>query len=92
LAWALVRRLPESEDFARAREAIRLLALQEALKRAVPAPLDVGCSAAEAQEIATILSFYAVVIPTMVVEIECLRHALALAAPATDPTTGEGAR
>jgi hypothetical protein len=92
LAWALVRRLPESEDFARARDAIRLLALQEALKRAVPAPLDVGCSPAEAQEIATILSFYAVVIPTMVVEIECLRHALALAAPATDRTTGEGAR
>lgn len=87
-AWALVRRLPETEGFARAREAVRTLAHEKTPGGQVPAPSDVGCSAAQAEEIATILSFYAVVIPTMVVEIECLRHALALAEPISGATSG----
>lgn len=80
-AWTLVRRLPESGDFARAREAVLSLALEKSVGGAVPAPSDVGCSPSQAAEIATILSFYAIVIPTMVLEIECLRYALELAAP-----------
>jgi hypothetical protein len=86
--WALVRRLPDNEGFARAREPVRSLALERTPGGAVPAPSDLGCSPTEAEEIARILSFYAVVIPTMVVEIECLRHALALAATRAEQATG----
>lgn len=42
--------------------------------------LAAGCAPDDAAELAKILSFSAVVIPTMVLEIECLRHALALGA------------
>ncbi|MGN6169167.1 MAG: hypothetical protein ACTHQQ_13510 [Solirubrobacteraceae bacterium] len=80
-AWALVRRLPASKDFICAREAVRSHALEKTPGGSVPPPSAMGCSRAEAEEIANLLSFYAVVIPTMVVEIECLRHALALSAP-----------
>jgi hypothetical protein len=91
-AWALIRRLPENAGLARAREAVRSLSLQKTPSGDVPAPADVGCSAAQAEEIARILSFYAVAIPTMVVEIECLRHALALAAPRADRGSGSPER
>lgn len=87
-AWALVRRLPENEAFARAREAVRSLALEKTPRGAVPAPTEMGCSPAQADQIARILSFYAVVIPTMLVEIECLRHALVLATAPGDRALG----
>jgi hypothetical protein len=87
-AWALVRSLPEHARFGRACEAVRSLSLQRTPGGAVPAPADLGCSPAQADEIARILSFYAVAIPTMVVEIECLRHALAVAAPRADRASG----
>jgi hypothetical protein len=91
-AWKLVRRLPENEGFARAREAVRLLALDKTPRGAVPAPSDMGCSRMEGEHIARILSFYAVVIPTMLVEIECLRHALALAVPTAGHAPGARGR
>jgi hypothetical protein len=84
--------LPENAGLARAREAVRSLSLQKTPSGDVPAPADVVCSAAQAEEIARILSFYAVAIPTMVVEIECLRHALALAAPRADRGSGSPER
>ena len=87
-AWALVRPLPENAGFARAREAVSSLSLQRTPGGAAPAPADVGCSPARAEEIARILSFYAVAIPTMVVEIECLRHALVPAAPRDERAWG----
>jgi hypothetical protein len=87
-AWGLVRRFPQSGDFARAREAVLSLALEKTVGGAVPAPSDVGCSPAQAAEIAAIVSFYAIVIPTMVVEIECLRYALELAAPTAGSASG----
>lgn len=77
-AWELVRRLPERNGFARAREAVRSLALQTIAGGGAPAPAELGCAPDDAVELAKILSSYAVVIPTMVLEIECLRHALAL--------------
>ncbi len=76
-AWSLVRALPEQAGFAHACEAVRSLAV-EMVGEGAPAPAALGCTAAEAASIASILSFYAIVIPTMVIEIECLRHALAL--------------
>lgn len=84
-AWTLVRRLPENNRFARARDDVRSLDLGNVPRGAAPAPSELGCSVTEAGEIASILSFYAVVIPTMVIEIECLRHALALAARDASP-------
>ena len=39
-------------------------------------------------EIAAIVTFYAIVIPTMVVEIECLRYALEPDAPSAGSASG----
>lgn len=79
-AWELVRRLPDRDGFARARAAVRSRALQAIGGGGAPTPAELGCAPGDGAEIAKILSFYAVVIPTMVVEIECLRHARALGA------------
>ena len=87
-AWKLVRALPEQAGFARACEDVRSLALGM-VGEGAPAPAALGCTPAEAAAIARILSFYAIVIPTMVIEIECLRHALATA---VGPLSGKPGR
>lgn len=79
-AWSLVRGLPRSEDFARARDAVLSLARATVAGRTGPRPADVSCAADEALEITQVLAWYQIVIPTMVVEIECLRRAFALGA------------
>ncbi len=77
-AWELVRALPRRAGFARACEGVRSLALRTLVGESAPAPATLGCGPGETAAIARILSFYAIVLPTMVIEIECLRHALAL--------------
>lgn len=95
-AWSLVRRLPAKAGFSRARAAVVSLATSSLTtartsRRVAPTPAEVGCSTAEAAEIARILSFYAIVIPTMIVEIECLRQALTLGtASAGGDSAGQG--
>jgi hypothetical protein len=76
--WALVRRLPLAPDFAQGRQAVLELARDAVASRVAPTPREVGCSSQEVGEIEQILAWYQLVIPTMVVEIECLRRALAL--------------
>jgi hypothetical protein len=78
--WDLVRRLPLQPEFARARQAVLALARDAMAGKAPPAPFDVGCSAQAVREIEQILGWYQLVIPTMIVEIECLRRALELGA------------
>ena len=76
--WALVRRLPLAPEFSQGRQAVLELARGAVAGRAAPTPLEIGCSAQEISEIEQILAWYQLVIPTMVVEIECLRRALEL--------------
>jgi hypothetical protein len=80
--WALVRPLALQPEFAQARQAALVLAREAVAGRAAPTPVEVGCSAQEAGEIEQIVTWYQLVIPTMIVEIECLRHALELGAVA----------
>lgn len=84
-AWALVRGMPAVAGFARARTAVSSLAMEWIAGGAAPTPSELDCTAAQAADIARILSFYAIVIPTMVIEIESLRHALALGAGHVSP-------
>jgi len=87
-AWALVRSLPASAGFSRARAALSSLAMERTVGATAPTPSQLGCSGAHAADIAKVLAFYAIVIPTMVIEIECLRHALALGAGDVSPGRG----
>jgi hypothetical protein len=80
--WELVRRLPLQPEFAQARLAVLAQARDAAAGKAAPTPAEVGCSAQEVREIEQILGWYQLAIPTMIVEIECLRRGLELGAGA----------
>lgn len=78
-AWPLVRAAALDHEFTRARDAILALATRAVGGPVAPAPEELGAAPPQAAEIAEILAWYQLVIPTMVVEIECLRHALTAA-------------
>ena len=78
-AWSLVAPLAAGGPFAAARDEVHALA-REAVVGSAATPEELGRTQTEANEIARIVSFYEIVIPTMVIEIECVRRALDLGA------------
>jgi hypothetical protein len=83
-AWAGVRPLPDDAAFGEARGELIAMARAAVVGTATPTPADLGCTEHEARDIERILAWFVVAIPTMVIEIECLRRALATGATA-DP-------
>jgi hypothetical protein len=74
--WEQVREAAQRPAFARA--VAEVIALAEAAGEGwrAPSAAELALSAAQALEIDRILGWFAIVIPTMVVEIECLRAAV----------------
>jgi hypothetical protein len=78
LGWAIVRPLAGEPELGESRRRVLALAHDTVVGLVAPAPAAVGCGAEEARAIERILAWYQLVIPTMTVEIECLRRALEL--------------
>jgi hypothetical protein len=76
-AWIAARDAAPTTAFARALRDIIALADEAGAGCVAPTPADLAVDERVAREVERILGWFKIVIPTMIVEIECLRRAVA---------------